>query len=172
MSAEYSVEMSSSEKWVSWWNRARARRTRPTRPSARAPRCRRRGRSRPGRVLARFPFGEIETKPGYDQCSERFTKEMDVVAVSSDGGRLDLPVLVVDPVRLVRAARAALNRLPIRIRRVRNTRRDVLDAVPLDRGPLANVPGCRSGGRWSARGGCRPARARMSAIANSGLGPA
>ena len=66
-------------------------------------------------------------------------ERVDVVAVGRDRGELDAPRVVLDPVRLDDAARAALNGLAVRVRRVRDGERDVTDAVPLRRRPLADL---------------------------------
>ena len=66
-------------------------------------------------------------------------ERVDVVAVGRDRGELDATGVVLDPVRLDDAARAALHRLSIRVRRVRHGERDVADAVALRRGPPADL---------------------------------
>ncbi len=51
------------------------------------------------------------------------------LAVRADRGELDAAVLVLDPVRLLHGHAAALNRLPVRLRRARDGERDVLHPV-------------------------------------------
>src|SRR2546430_8464137 len=60
------------------------------------------------------------------------------VPVGRDRCKLDAAELVLGPVRLRDAASAALHGLPVRLPRVRNTKRDVLDAVAVDARELAD----------------------------------
>ena len=66
-------------------------------------------------------------------------ERVDVVAVRRDRGELDAAMVVLDPVRLDDAASAALDRLPVRVRRVGDGERDVAHAVALRRRPLADL---------------------------------
>ena len=61
-------------------------------------------------------------------------ERVDDVAVGPDRGELDAAVVVVDPVRLGDAARAALHGRPVRLARARHLEGDVLRAVPVPRG--------------------------------------
>ena len=71
---------------------------------------------------------------------------VDVVAVRRDRRELDAAVVVLDPVRLDDAARAALDRLPVRVRGVGDGERDVAHAVALRRAPTCRSR-CRRAGR-------------------------
>ena len=64
---------------------------------------------------------------------------MDVVAVGRDRRELDAPRVVLDPVRLDDAARAALHGLAVRVRRIRDGERHVADAVALRLSPPADL---------------------------------
>jgi hypothetical protein len=66
-------------------------------------------------------------------------ERVDVLAVGRDRGQFDAAEVVLDPVRLDHAPRAALDGLPVGLGRVRDRERDVLHAVAVGAGEAGDL---------------------------------